>query len=161
MPLVLSRVDNRLVHGQVLEGWVPRYSVELIIVADEDLYGDSFQKSILEAMGQGVIEIQVTKPTELAALVKANELKPTAILFKTVKSVIESIEAGFELKTLNLGNIHPSENSRPLTDSVYINDECELLLRKIIAGGVKVEARAVPGEPGKDVAKLLNVGADA
>ncbi|NTU60380.1 MAG: PTS sugar transporter subunit IIB, partial [Deltaproteobacteria bacterium] len=51
MPVVLARVDNRLVHGQVLEAWVPRLGIEAILVVDADLAQDPFQRAVIEGLG--------------------------------------------------------------------------------------------------------------
>ncbi|PLX42118.1 MAG: hypothetical protein C0609_10335 [Deltaproteobacteria bacterium] len=149
--LFLTRVDNRLVHGQVLEGWVPRLGVRTIYVADEALYEDDFNRTILEAMGQGVIKIIVITPANLAKTITSEAAGKFAVLFRDIKSVVEAFQAGFALRELNLGNIHPKPGATRLTDSVYVDANDIAGLRLLLANGVRIEARALPTEPGVEV----------
>ncbi|PLX41482.1 MAG: PTS N-acetylgalactosamine transporter subunit IIB [Deltaproteobacteria bacterium] len=156
--LLLTRVDNRLVHGQVLEGWVPRLGVKTIFVADNALYGDSFNKAILEAMGQGVIDIIVVTPSTLARAIGGADKAKIAILFRNIPSVVEAFTAGFDLRELNLGNIHPKPGATRLTDSVYVDENDLVGLKLLIEKGVRVEARSLPTEPGVLVTGALLEG---
>jgi len=47
MPLVLARIDCRLIHGQVVEAWVPHTSADSLIVANDDLAGNPFLRSVM------------------------------------------------------------------------------------------------------------------
>ncbi|MFL5446580.1 MAG: PTS sugar transporter subunit IIB, partial [Myxococcales bacterium] len=49
--MALVRVDNRLVHGQVLEAWVPALSVQAILVADDEVAGNALARA---AMGLAI-----------------------------------------------------------------------------------------------------------
>lgn len=146
MPLLATRVDNRLVHGQVLEGWVPALGIDLVIVADESLFTDNFHKTIVEAMGAGWPEIEVVRPPDSQTCVSANPGRNTMLIFRDLDAVLSAIEGGLTLETLNLGNIHFTEGSRKITDSVYLDARAALALEEILKSGVRVEARAVPGE---------------
>jgi mannose/fructose/N-acetylgalactosamine-specific phosphotransferase system component IIB len=48
MSLVLVRVDCRLIHGQVVETWVPHTGANCLVVANDDLVGNTFQRSVME-----------------------------------------------------------------------------------------------------------------
>jgi PTS system mannose-specific IIB component len=63
--VVLARVDNRLVHGQVLEAWVPALDVEAILVVDPELGGDRLQKMVLEGLSRQGLRIQIVTPGRL------------------------------------------------------------------------------------------------
>lgn len=149
----LYRVDNRLVHGQVLEAWVPNVGAQAILVVDDDASEDAFQKCVLEAMGQGVLHICVTDSKTAADSLK-NEMKGKnfIVLFKTISQAVKAFEAGLRYPKLNLGNIHPAPGSKPLTPSVNLTLSDVMLLDRLVAEGVKIDARAVPCEPGADVA---------
>lgn len=148
----LFRVDNRLVHGQVLEAWVPKVGAEAILVVDDTASDDPFQKCVLEAMGQGVLHICVSDSASAAESLK-NEMKGknVIVLFKTVDQAVAAFKAGLRFEKLNLGNIHPAPGSKALTPSVNLTGEDERLLDLLIAAGVKIDARAVPCEAGPDV----------
>ncbi|TLN25726.1 PTS sugar transporter subunit IIB, partial [bacterium] len=121
MPLLCARVDNRLVHGQVLEGWVPGLGIDLVVVADEALCSDDFQKAVFEAMGAGWPEIEIVPPYRAATVISSNPGRNVMLLFRDLASAVLAMESGLPLAFLNLGNIHFSEGSLKITDSVYVD----------------------------------------
>ena len=59
MPIVLSRVDSRLIHGQVLAGWIPFTDATMIIVADNIVASNYFQKKVMEVAVPPEITLKV------------------------------------------------------------------------------------------------------
>ncbi|TAL16038.1 PTS mannose/fructose/sorbose transporter subunit IIB [bacterium] len=143
---VIGRVDNRLVHGQVLEGWVPRLKIDLILVCDEGLCKDPFQKSIFESLGFRGPDIMVISPAAAPASVEKNKNKKILILFRSTKGALDALKAGLDLTSLNLGNIHSSDECQRITESVYLNLATVVELSEIAGLGVEIEARALPGD---------------
>lgn len=153
MPVVLARVDNRLVHGQVLEGWVPRLGVQTILVVDAAIACDAFQRAVLEGLGLGGIDIRLCTPQEAASLLTA-ELSAvrTLVLFAGVCQAVAGWRSGVRFERLNLGNLHPREGGCEVTPSVFLTPPDLLGLRELLAEGIALEARAVPGERSPDLA---------
>lgn len=152
MPVELYRVDNRLIHGQVLEAWVPRVRAQAILVVDATSSGDPFQRCVLEAMGQDVIHVCVVDPAGAIEALKTDlKDKRVIVLFKTVEQALAASKAGLAIDRLNLGNIHPSGDTVSVTPSVNLSPEDTELLKELAARGVKIEARAVPCEDAMDV----------
>ncbi|MBI5445189.1 MAG: PTS sugar transporter subunit IIB, partial [Deltaproteobacteria bacterium] len=52
MSILLARVDSRLVHGQVLEVWVPRLRADAIVAVDRALAGDPFRRRLVEGLSR-------------------------------------------------------------------------------------------------------------
>jgi len=153
---VLARVDNRLVHGQVLEAWVPAFGIGTILVVDQELGRDPLQKMVLEGLSRRGLQVKIVTPSEAVSLL-AGALRETRVLvlFAGLRQAAEAWDAGMEFDTLNLGNIHPRAGSVPLSVSVYITTEDGRLLRLLSAHGVALEARAVPADSTPDVARWL------
>ena len=156
MAVVLARVDNRLVHGQVLEAWVPALGVDAILVVDPELGGDRLQKMVLEGLSRRGLHVQIVTPREAVALL-AGVLRDTRVmvLFRGLRQAFVAREAGVPFEVLNLGNLHPCQESSSLTVSVYLTAEDEQLLRELAECGVALEARAVPADRGPDVSRWL------
>ncbi|MEW6487863.1 MAG: PTS sugar transporter subunit IIB [Thermodesulfobacteriota bacterium] len=159
MGVLLARVDNRLVHGQVLVGWVPRLGIDTILVVDRKLVDDPFQKALLEGLGAPGLRIRLVTP-ESAVLLLGSELRDrrVLVLFAGIRQAVEAWDAGLAFSVLNLGNVHPTQGSRGLTPSVYLSasDEEELCL--LLCRGVRVEARAVPADRSPDVGMAVRCG---
>ncbi len=156
MPIVLARVDNRLVHGQVLEAWVPRYRIDTLLVVDAELVDDPLQRAVLESLDRTGLEVRVEAPST-AARSLAGPLREhrVMVLFRGLRGATEALDRGVGFTDLNLGNIHPGEGSRPVSASVYLSASDEDAVRRLLARGVAVEARAVPGDRSPDLAALL------
>ncbi|MDW7709210.1 MAG: PTS sugar transporter subunit IIB [Deferrisomatales bacterium] len=154
--MLLARVDNRLVHGQILASWVPRLGIDTILVVDRELVADAFQKALLEGLGGPGLSIRLVTPEGASGLL-TGELRGSRILllFAGIHQAVEALEAGVSFSLLNLGNVHPRRDSRGLTASVYLSggDEEELCL--LLSRGVDVEARALPADRSPDVRAAL------
>ena len=64
MPLVLARIDCRLIHGQVVETWVPHTSADSLIVANDDLAGNPFLRSVMELAVPPAIRVRFCRLDE-------------------------------------------------------------------------------------------------
>jgi PTS system mannose-specific IIB component len=156
MPVVFARVDNRLVHGQVLEVWVPRLRANAILAVDRGLAGDAFQRSLVECLSRCGVEVMVASPEEAVGLVEGQfRGRKLLLLFADLRQAVDACRAGLELRELNLGNLHPRPGSKALTTTVYLTAEDVECLSVLRAAGVAVEARTLPTDKSPDVwAKL-------
>lgn len=155
MPVVLYRVDNRLVHGQVLEAWVPRVGADTILVVDDNLVKDEFHREIMEAMGHSRLKIMVSDCAEAAVRLK-NDLcgKKVLVLFHDTEQAEQAYAAGVNYAALNLGNIHPGRQSAKLTSNVNLSKGDAHRICSLLTKGVKVDARAVPADKSPDVERF-------
>jgi PTS system mannose-specific IIB component len=152
MPVVLYRIDNRLVHGQVLEAWVPRVGADTILVVDDNLLEDDFHRTIIEAMGHGRLQIKVAGCSSAQSLLTgALSGKKVLVLFHDTEQAFRAHSAGVDYKVLNIGNIHPGQGNSRLTGSVHLTRDDAHRLCKLISSGVRVEVRAVPSDKSLDV----------
>jgi len=156
MGILLARVDNRLVHGQVLAAWVPRLGVDTILVVDREVEADAFRRSVIESLASPSLRIAVVPP-EAAAGLLAGELRDrrVLVLFAGIHQAVEALEAGVSFTQLNLGNIHPAQECRVLTSSVYLTGRDEEELCRLVSRGVLLDARAVPADRSPDVYRLI------
>ncbi|MBI5014064.1 MAG: PTS sugar transporter subunit IIB [Deltaproteobacteria bacterium] len=159
MTIVLARVDNRLVHGQVLEAWVPRLEVQGIVVVDRELAADPLQALVFKVLDRDSLPVRVVGPEEAARLLDGPwRARRVLILFSGLAQAVDSRRSGVRFDALNLGNIHPSPGSRTLTPSVYLSNDDVRLLEDLVQEGVALEARAVPTDRSPDVALFLRGG---
>jgi PTS system mannose-specific IIB component len=156
MAVVLSRVDNRLVHGQVLEAWVPHCRIEGIVVVDGELAVDPLQLMIFKTLDCERLPVRVCDPGEAVRLLAGEwREKRVLLLFAGLRQAVESRGRGVRFDSLNLGNIHPRPGSRTLTSSVYLTDDDLGCLAALLEEGVALEARAVPADRSPDVASFV------
>jgi PTS system mannose-specific IIB component len=148
--VALIRVDNRLVHGQVLEAWLPALDAHAVLVVDDEAAGNVLARSAMALAIPPKVQFQVLKMAAAAELLKpGGEGVPgvrTLVLVRDVRDAVALHELGVSLPRLNLGNVHFATGRRQVTPSVYLDaGEMEALAR-LSSGGTEIEARAVPSE---------------
>jgi PTS system mannose-specific IIB component len=143
--LSLVRVDNRLIHGQVVEAWLPHLKAQRVAVADDEAAGSMLVKAAMGiAVGELDVLIQPVADVDYAAL--SEDGKRTVVLFRDVAGVWAARAKGLAFTRLNLGNVHFSTGRRRISSSVYLSEGELEQLGELSRGGVDVEAQTVPSE---------------
>ena len=152
MPVVLARVDNRLVHGQVLEAWAPRLGANAILVVDRAAAEDPLRRVLAEGLSSPGLRVRVAAPEAAAGiLAEGGPDQKVLLLFPDTEAALEAHAAGVGFHHLNLGNVHPAAGSRPLTSSVHLGPGDVTRLLRLRSRGVELDARSVPSERSPDV----------
>jgi len=155
--IVLLRVDNRLVHGQVLEAWLPRLGARRLLVADDEAARSPLAQA---AMTLAVPEEVATEVREVEAVdwaAAAAAAEKVLVLFREVGDLRRAVGRGLSAARaplVNLGNVHHARERRPVTPSVYLSRDELDALRDLAAQGFRVEARAVPSDSPTDVEEM-------
>ena len=153
----LARVDERLVHGQVLVGWVPHLGARRVVVADDEAARSPLARAAMTlALPPGVVaEVDAVSAVDWAAL--AGSPEPVLVVLRDVAEVERAVAAGLtsdRVPVLNLGNVHYTQGRRAVTPSVFLSGAEIEGLRRLAAAGFRVEARAVPLDAPIDLAEI-------
>jgi len=147
--VALVRVDNRLVHGQVLEAWLPALDAHAILVSDDEAAGNTLARSAMSLAIPPGVSFQVLRATAAAELLRPG-LKGlaarTVLLLRDVRDAVTLRGFGVPLPTLNLGNVHFRTGRRQVSPSIFLDREELAALEGLERAGTHVEARAVPSE---------------
>ncbi|MDR1068031.1 MAG: PTS N-acetylgalactosamine transporter subunit IIB [Clostridiales Family XIII bacterium] len=131
--IVMSRIDNRLVHGQVGVSWLTHLGANLLLVADDEAAGDETQQAIMTMTArQYGVQIRFFTLEKTAAVIhKAAPEQKIFIIARTPVEMLYLIEHGVPIKEVNIGNMHFGEGKRQLSAHNYA-DEAEIeALKKI------------------------------
>jgi PTS system mannose-specific IIB component/fructoselysine and glucoselysine-specific PTS system IIB component len=149
LSLVLLRVDDRLIHGQVLLGWGPALEPARYVVVDDGLAADPFERVLLEASASDtpveVLSIELAAP-RLAALAPAPE--PTVVLVRALpeaaRLALALARLGAAPVAINLGGLHYAPGKTRVHDVVYLDRGDRAALAALSALGVRVVVQDVP-----------------
>ena len=146
--VVLLRVDDRLVHGQVMEGWVPYFKADHIIVASDDAAGSMFHKQAIESCAHDNLIVKVAEAKDAVQDICNGHYDTcrVIVLVSGLRDALRLYEDGLRFLSINIGNLHHGGEAKKITKSVYFNDEDEAIVKKFIDLDIAVEIRAVPGE---------------
>jgi PTS system mannose-specific IIB component len=155
--IALVRVDNRLLHGQILETWIPRLSIDVVVVGDDEAASSELARSAMTLCVPPGLEIRVLKVEEVPFAELAASPRRALLLLRDVASLSRARGAGLApalARTVNLGNVHFGPGRRPVSPSVFLTGAELDALRASARAGFEVEARAIPSEPPAGLAEI-------
>jgi len=153
---LLVRVDNRLVHGQVLEAWVPALKISSLWIADDEAASDALTRMAMELALPPRVGLSIFSLAQAAERLRSAEGAPekTLLLLREVQSAVALVAAGVPIARLNLGNVHFRAGRKQAAPTLYL-DASELeALEALARGGTEIEWRAVPADTAIPLAAL-------
>lgn len=146
--IMLTRIDNRLIHGQVGVTWVSSVGANLILVADDETAGNDLMQQLMgtTAKQAGAAARFWTVQKTIETIHKASEKQKIFIVAKTPAAVLELIKGGVPIKEVNVGNMHFSEGKTQISKKVYVDAKDLADLKAIEEAGVDVYIQDVPGD---------------
>lgn len=155
--ILLTRVDHRLLHGQVAFSWTQGLGADCILIANDDVPTNDIRKTTIKlAKPQGVK--LVIKSIDDAIIALQSGVTDKYKLFVVVESIADAhkLATAFpEMTHINLGGIKAKDGSRSIGKAVNVLPEEEELLKKLVEQGVDVEIRQVPGDKKVNVMDVL------
>jgi PTS system mannose-specific IIB component len=156
--VALVRVDNRLVHGQVLEAWLPALDAHGILVADDEAAGNVLARSAMALAIPPGVNFSVLRLQAAADLLKPGGKGPqaqrTLVLLRDVRDAVALHDKGVVMPQLNLGNVHFGAGRKQVSPSVFLDQGEMSALDQLAAAGTQVEIRAVPSETPMPLAQI-------
>lgn len=146
--ILLTRIDNRLVHGQVGVTWTKTLGANLILVANDEVATDDLQqklmKSTADSSGAQIRFFSLQKTINV--IQKAADRQKIFIVVKTPEDALTLIDGGVPIKELNVGNMHFAPGKEEITKKVYVDQNDKNTLTEIVQKGVNVYIQDVPGD---------------
>jgi PTS system mannose-specific IIB component len=160
MSIVLARIDSRLVHGQILEAWVPFVSADCIVVANDDVAAASFQRMVMQAAVPSSIKLIIGTLEETANILQSAELlkKRVLLLFSNSNDALKVRQLGVSYQKLNLGNMHSSNGKDRYSCTIALDQQDIDSLHQIEGQGVKIVSQCVPADREQNWQKLIRIG---
>lgn len=161
MAVELLRIDDRLVHGQVVEAWIPHVKAELVVVASEPAAQDETQQALMRLALPDGVQLKALAPGEALAFFRSPESdrQRTLVLVPSPREALELVEGGLPVKTVNVGGLHYSAGRIQLGRVIFLSDADREDLRRLAQRGVVLEGRAVPSDKRLDLAALIGSSA--
>ncbi|WP_096818417.1 PTS galactosamine transporter subunit IIB [Lactococcus fujiensis] len=155
--ILLTRVDNRLIHGQVGVTWTKTLGANLIVVADDETSSNEMMQSLMQvtAKSSGAETRFFTLEKTIKIIDKAAPRQKIFIVVKTPHSARVLVEGGVPIKELNIGNMHFSDGKRALNKKVYVDDQDVEDFKILIENGVNVYIQDLPGDVKEQVSHLI------
>lgn len=156
--IVLCRIDDRLIHGQVVTSWVKQTGGNKIIIVDEELTEDVFMQKVLKAAAPPDIKLEVLGIIDAADVLKEEPAfrEKVIILVKEPQTFEKLMEEGLSLPKIILGGMGAKEGRKKFNRNVSASLEEVNSMKRMIEGGTEIYYQLVPTNTPVDIRKLLD-----
>lgn len=157
--IVFVRIDDRLIHGQVMTAWVHTKDANEIVVVDDEVANDEFLIMIMKSVIPENIKLKILSIDESVSYLKEDDNYDSSnrviVLAKNPKTVYRLITQGVVIKKLNVGGMGANKERKKLFRNIAVTNEERELFGKIIANDVEVEIQVIPDDKSVDIKKYL------
>jgi D-glucosaminate-specific PTS system IIB component len=152
----LIRIDDRLIHGQIIAGWVKHLRFNRIIILDDEVAADRFLQQVLRLAAPPDLRVEVYALAEGIQLLGQDDVsrKSTMILLRTPLAARRLFDEGLPYAALNLGGIGHRPGRKNIFKNISASSEEIATLNYLVGKGVSITLLTVPGEQSQDFAAL-------
>jgi PTS system mannose-specific IIB component/fructoselysine and glucoselysine-specific PTS system IIB component len=143
--IALYRLDDRLIHGQVVVGWGQPLSCRFIVLVDDEVRESDWEQDLYRMGVPDTMEVIFASVSEAASHIAEWEADPrVGILLVGDIDTAAQLAQRTSLRRLNVGGVHHRPGRVERLRYVYLTPDEAAKLRAIAAGGVDVQAQDVP-----------------
>ncbi|WP_066191749.1 PTS N-acetylgalactosamine transporter subunit IIB [Gracilibacillus timonensis] len=154
--LLLTRIDNRLIHGQVGVTWVNHLGANLVLVANDEVAGDEVQQNLMDMVLPDVIQTRFfTIQKTIDIIHKAAPRQKIFLVVRDVHDALKLKKGGVPIEHINVGNMHYEEGKKQISSTVSVNESDIEAFKQLGQLGVELDLRRVPDERGQNILDLL------
>lgn len=153
----LTRIDDRLVHGQVAFTWVPALGVDCLIIANDKVAKDEFMKMTLGLAKPAGTKLLIKSIADAIVFLNDEKSKGLKILLliNSVKDAHAMATGVQEIRSVNFGGIRMKEGAKLISKAVAVTEEDKPLLQDLLGRGTELEIRQVPTDSKQMVEDLI------
>jgi mannose/fructose/N-acetylgalactosamine-specific phosphotransferase system component IIB len=142
----LLRIDDRLIHAQVVIGWGTVLQPDRIVIADDRVAESELEKSLYMAAPPPEIKVSILSIEDTMKQLQGGvfDRETIFLLVSHPESILRLIDLGLEVDTVNVGGLHYSEGKEKFHDNVFLDAGERAALRELVKRGITLEARSLP-----------------
>ncbi len=149
MAVTLLRIDDRLIHGQVVEGWVPYLKVDLVVVVSDSAAEDEVQSALMKMALPPAVGLLIVRVEEAPAALTSPQMaaRRALVLVPGPTEALALLEKGLNVDRINVGGLHYTVGKVQLGRALFLDEKDKAALRALAARGVRLEGRSLPTDP--------------
>ena len=149
-PTFWTRIDDRLIHGQVTVGWRQHLRYDAICVVDDVAAADPALRDALRLAAPAGVVVHVYTTEEATSALAASPSERTLLLLKSPQTALALVEGGLSLSQLNIGNLAARPGSVRVLKSISLTVEDVAALDALDARGIAITFQPTPDDPTVD-----------
>ena len=155
--IILTRIDNRLIHGQVATQWTGSIGANLLLVANDEVAGNKMRQSLMDMAAPASAQTRYFSLQKTIDVIhKAADRQKIFIICESPQDVLTLVKGGVPIKKVNIGNMHMSEGKRQVVGSVAVDNNDISTFKELQSLGIELEIRRVPQESAEKLDKLFS-----
>jgi len=152
----LLRIDDRLIHGQVMTAWVKHVSANKIIIVDNSVSKDKFLKKVMVMAAPKNIEVEVYGENDIQEISNNLVQEDNVIILVKTPEVVEKLRDNkFEFKNVILGGMGSKPGRNNLFRNISVSNEEINTFKRLINKGVDINVQIVPDDKAINIMDLL------
>lgn len=154
--ILITRIDNRLIHGQVGVTWTNHLGANLVVVANDEVSKDEVQQNLMDMVLPDVIQTRFFSLQKTIDII--HNASPRQKIFLVVRDVQDALtlkESGVPIDQLNIGNMHYEEGKKQITSTISVDEDDKAAFKQLDELGVKMDMRGVPTDRSQNIMDLL------
>ncbi|KEY60616.1 PTS N-acetylgalactosamine transporter subunit IIB [Serratia sp. DD3] len=154
--IVLSRIDERLIHGQVGVQWVGFAGANLVLVANDEVAEDSVQQNLMEmVLAEGIAVRFWSLQKVIDNIHRAADRQKILLVCKNPQDFLTLVNGNVPIPRINVGNMHYADGKQQIAKTVSVDEQDIAAFNGLKEAGVGCFVQGVPTEPAQDLYKLL------
>jgi len=147
MPIRLCRIDDRLIHGQVVLGWARALGIGDIVLVDDEVAASAWEQDLYRMAVPPELQVEFVNTEQARLRLPEWQAGPMAVLILTgkIETMARLLADVPHPPAVNLGGIHHRDGRTERLPYVYLTDEELGELQRLRSAGVEVTAEDVPG----------------
>lgn len=157
MIICLARIDDRLIHGQVVTRWAKEYKIQRIIVINDEIYKDTIRSTLIK---------QATPPGITAHVIKIDKAvrvynnpkyagEKVIMLFTNPSDVLQLVKQGIPITSINIGGMAFYQGKKQIDNVISVNNIDIAAFKKLHQHGIELEIRKVPSDSSIQLINLI------
>lgn len=154
--LVLTRIDDRLIHGQVMTKWIKETGAENVVIIDDATSKNEFMINVFEQAVPEDIGIGVFNKEDGVKFFSQSLEAPTMILVKVPETIEYMVNHGIDIKDLDLGGMGAKDGRSTLYQYISTSHEEDQCFYRLLDKGMNVYVQIVPQNEKQPIKPLLD-----
>ena len=155
MPIIFARVDDRLIHGQVVQAWLPELNIDEVVIPCSKTQEKRLNKSLLRLSLPFEYNLTVLEPAQCVRYMDGSP-KRILLLLGSLQDLQPLLEDGLHIKSVNIGGLHFKEGAQKLAENVFLDETDKNTLKILNDLGIGIETRAVPSSKSISIREILH-----
>ena len=157
MSLNLVRVDDRLIHGQVVVGWGNAIGAHKILLIDDHVAAAQWERDLYRLGVPPAMEVEFSSVAECAQVLEkvVKSKERVIVVIADIETLVRVCEVSHLVRRVNIGGLHEREGRKRRLSYLFLSDSEGDHLKALEANGVEVTARDVPSAKAVPLSEIL------